>query len=160
MPTTKASPAGAGQYGTSVQVSDLAAAKVLDEILRKPNPRRGVTPAKVRNKRKMIGAGACKPSETVIACLRDNGRLEEYITALRTLMYPGETAAPIADVARRVTATERSIAQPIEELFANRASSQDYAALARGAHELDEESELLSDLAARQQYAPQIRRSA
>jgi len=138
----------------------LAAAKVLDGILRKPNPKRGVTPAKVQNKRKMIGAGACKPSETVVALLRDNGRVDEYITALRTLLDPGETAARIADVALKLNATEREIAPHIDDLFLGRASSQDYAAICRGARELDEESAVLSDLAARQQYAPAMRRSA
>ena len=162
MQTNQRHPAPAVQYGSSVTVSDTAAAKVLDGILCKPNGRRGATSPKTQNKRKMIGFGVCKPSEAIVACLRDNGLVEDFVSALRVLLNPGAVTSTllIADVARAVTRAERGIAQPIEELFSNRASSRDYAAICRGAHELEEEAEQLSELAARHQYVVPIRASA
>jgi hypothetical protein len=163
MPTTKTRPAGASQSGTSVAVSDEAAAKVLDGILKKkhPNWKRGSVPEKVANKRKKLDGVNCKPSETVVACLRDNGRLEEYITALHTLLDPGETSLKLVDRAQRVTAIQRGeMGESIEDLFMGRADSHDLHVIRDRARTLAGEAAQLSDDAARAQYVAPLRRAS
>ena len=159
MRSTLAASAALNQSGTSVRVQTDAAAKVLDAILRKPG-KHGSTPRAVENKRRAIGQGTCAPSKALLLCLENNGCLEEYIAAIRILMNPGEQALAIADIAQKVTRTERELAQPFEELFRGRASSRDYTLLAREAHVLEEEYAQLYSAAAHCVYVAPARRAS
>lgn len=162
MPTTKAPQASRGQSGTSVVVQPDAAAKILDDILRKPAAarKRGQTPAAVQNRRKAIGAGICVPGKSIVMCLSDNGRVDEFCAALRVLLNPGAVSFALADRVRRVTATERAMGESCEDVIAGRADSHELSVIGHNARILAEEAEALSIDAARQQYAPAMRRSA
>ena len=159
MNETKPQPAAATQPGTAVSVAPAAAGKVLDAILRKPGPRGNVSTT-VQNKRRAIGRGICRPSESVIQCLQSNGCVDEYIAALRSLLDPGETIEPIADLAQHITRDTREIAEPFEELFRGRATSRDYATITRVSQQLDDECEELHAAAASKIYVEPVRRSA
>jgi hypothetical protein len=138
-----------------------AAAKVLNDILKHPCDAHGATSAYVSNKRKKLGTPSCNPSKAVAACLQNNGRVEQYIAALRTLLGPGEAQkTDIADIARHVTRAERELGEPFEELFARRASGREYATITRECRVLDEEVVQLGSAAAHEMYVAPLRRSA
>ena len=161
MSSNKPTAATPSHNGTSVSVPDAAAAKILDDILRKPNARRGATPERVQSKRKMIGYGSCRPSLAVVMTLRDNGLVEEFCSALRTLLNPGDVRfEPLPDIARHVTKAERTIAEPFEELFSGRASTRDMSVIRHTAHLLRDECEQLEEAAAHTMYVAPAQRSA
>ena len=161
MRTNQRTSAAVTNNRSSVSVSDEAAARILDDILRKPNARRGVTPRHVQSKRKMIGYGTCRPGIAVISTLRDNGRVEEFVSALRVLLNPGEVRPEsLPDIARHVTKAERTIAEPFEELFSGRASTRDMSVIRHTAHLLRDECEQLEEAAAHCVYVAPARRAS
>lgn len=160
MPTTKAPTERSNKHRGDDRVDAELLGRQLDDILRKPSPRGAIT-TYVANKRRAIGRGNCRPSQSVVACLASNGRVREYCAALLALLDPPDTATneSLTDLALNYNASARTIGESIDDLLCGRADSHDLAVIGHAGPQIEGAAEALATAATRARFRPELVRS-